>query len=155
MTAKYKDIWTPWGDVDAEDVRHMQSRVLMFQCSAKVPKLKDTEPCAGCMARWIREGAAAFDARPALQPVLLLAGPSQRGSDAVQQDCYEGLLGMSEIVGRARLPLAKAATLESEILALGAVHVQELAVEDWAALTAWANLLPFEQRRLLSSLPQQ
>ena len=38
--------------------------------------------------------------------------------------------GMSELVGRARLPLAKAAALESEILALGAVHVQELAVED-------------------------
>ena len=155
MTAKSKDLWTPWGDVDAEDVRHMQSRVLMFQCSAKVPKLKDTEPCAGCMARWIREGAAAFDARPALQPVLPLAGPSQSGSDAAQQDCYEGLLGMSEIVGRARLPLAKAAALESEILALGAVHVQELAVEDWTALTAWANLLPFEQRRLLASLPPQ
>ena len=62
---------------------------------------------------------------------------------------------MSELVSRARLPLAKATALESEILALGAVQVQELAVEDWTALTAWANLLPFEQRRLLSSLPQQ
>ena len=57
---------------------------------------------------------------------------------------------MAELVGRAQVPVRKAAALEEELLSQGAVHVQELTSDDWVALQSWASLLPFEQRRLLA-----
>jgi hypothetical protein len=59
---------------------------------------------------------------------------------------------MSQLVAVARLPVAKAFALEAEILDLGAVHINELMVEDWQNLAAWSKLGPFEQRRVLGVL---
>ena len=59
---------------------------------------------------------------------------------------------MCALVGRARIPIAKAAVLETEIRALGAVPAQELTVDDWRRLSAWNILLCFEKRQLLSNL---
>eukprot|EP00438_Fugacium_kawagutii_P004655 Skav200317 [mRNA] locus=scaffold414:308134:309065:- [translate_table: standard] len=57
MTAKAAALWEPMNGVDAEDIRHMKSRLLLFQCSATVQHMKDTVPCATCMCRWITQGA--------------------------------------------------------------------------------------------------
>ena len=62
------------------------------------------------------------------------------------------IIGMSAEVERARIPRDKAAALEAELCAQGAIHVQELTAADWKALSSWVALLPFEQRRLLASL---
>ena len=51
--------------------------------------------------------------------------------------------------------MAKAAALAAELVMLGAVHVQELTMGDWKGLTAWAGLLPLEQRRLLAQVSKQ
>eukprot|EP00435_Cladocopium_sp_Y103_P053431 s1435_g17.t1 len=41
----------------------------------------------------------------------------------------------------------------AELLSLGALDVSELSRTDWQSLSAFERLLPFEQRRLLASLP--
>ena len=117
-----------------------------FSASRKVPKLKDTVPCDRCMCSWIRDGAAAYDARAALQPPPFL--PSGVGQGTVQSK----LLGMEALVQRAKLPADKAAAMESEFVRAGAVHVQELVAEDWTRLDTWNSLLPFEQRRVMAAL---
>ena len=133
----------------------MQSRVLAFQCLAKVPELKDTVACAQCMARWVHDEAAASDARVSFQslPPTTAAGDRAVAVDgAGQSDGSARLLGMAALARLAKLPPAKEAALEAEVLGMGAVHAKELAVEDWTSLAAWSNLLPFERRRMLSTL---
>jgi len=70
VTAKEEGLWTATSRVMDKDVRPIQSRFEVFRCTAVVPKMKDVDPCPCHMARWIRDGAAAHDARAALQPVL-------------------------------------------------------------------------------------
>ena len=70
-------------------------------------------------------------------------------------DGVAGLLGMTELMRNAKVPVAKAAALAAELVMLGAVHVQELTMDDWKGLTAWAGLLPLEQRRLLAQVSKQ
>ena len=41
----------------------------------------------------------------------------------------------------------------AEVVALGAVHVQELSREDWSGLEAWAQLREMERRRVLRLVP--
>ena len=98
------------------------------------------------MCSWIRDGAAAYDARAALQPPPFL--PSGVGQGTLQSK----LLGMEALVQRAKLPADKAAAMESEFVRAGAVHVQELVAEDWTRLDTWNSLLPFEQRRVMAAL---
>ena len=84
-------------------------------------------------------------------PLLPVVGPSNADGD----DGVGGLLGMAELVRNAKVPVAKAAALAAELVMLGAVHVQELTQDDWKGLTAWAGLLPLEQRRLLAQVSKQ
>ena len=147
LTAKAESLWTPMPGVDAEDVRHMQSsRLLLFQSTAQVKHLKYTAPCARCMCSWIVDGAGQFDAKQALVP------PPPTHTETAPSDHAEQLPGMADLSARAKLPPGKAKALMEEILALGAVCLDELDVRDWQSLTSWAGLLPFEQRRLLSAL---
>ena len=53
FTAKTEGLWDHTSKVSAEDVRHIKNRVQEFLFTAVVPDLKDVEPCAPCMARWI------------------------------------------------------------------------------------------------------
>jgi hypothetical protein len=103
------------------------------------------------MCEWIVRSALAADAQQVLRtpllPVAVARGPPGHG----QEDA--ALVGMSALAKQAKLPLAKATSLQADLLALGAVHVQELTEADWTGLPAWATLLPFEQRRLLAALP--
>ena len=119
MTAKAAALWNPMDGVDAEDIRHMKSRLLVFHFSATVQHIRDTVPCPTCMCRWITEGAQEFDAAP------LLAQPLP------PSPTHEGLVaGLADLAQKASLPEAKAHSLSQEILHLGAVHVQELLVHD-------------------------
>jgi hypothetical protein len=159
-TAKAKGLWDAYGEVSEEDIRHMQSRFEQFLCHATLPSLKDTDPCAVHMCRWIRDGAAKFDAQQVLQPCLPILGhspPAPEGAPGSLQDAADAtvLLGMSDLVGGARLPVALAASMEAEVLALGAVHVKEMTLDDWKSLASWSRLRPLEQRRLLAHLRLQ
>ena len=103
-------------------------------------------PCARCMCSWIVDGARDFDAVQALRvPQLPLAG-------AERPQVPGKLEGMADMMAHAKLPQTKAEALAAEILALGALDTNELTVSDWKNLAAFHNLLPFEQRRLLSFL---
>ena len=61
MTAKEEGLWTPYGRVTAEDVKHMQSRVELFRCVQQVSGTRLTDSCAQRMCRWIVDGVAALD----------------------------------------------------------------------------------------------
>ena len=144
MTAKSEGLWVPYGSVSQEDVRHMQSRVHVFTATATVRQLQDTEPCKYCMCAWIRDAAAQHDAAqlarvlppPEVEPALEAAG----------------VVGLAELGVQARLPAEKMQRIDAELRSLGALHVAELAAEDWRRLQAWEELLPFEQRRLLAAV---
>ena len=145
MTAKPQGLWDLRGDITQEDVQHMQSRVNVFHCKAKVPKLRDTSGCHVCMCRWIRDGATARDAAPLAQPVLPLAPESNdqaSGNDTVQ--------GFEALSVDAQVPPAVASFFLRELRALGVVHVAEVTPGDWPQLQAWVMLRPYERRRLLS-----
>lgn len=147
VTAPEEDLWQPRGVVAAEDVRHMRNRFEEFVCRAAVKKLKDSDACAIHMCKWIMDGAAEADAREVLRaPVLLPLSDIAAGNGHGEG---QELVGMSDLVRVAKLPAATAAALENEIKALGAIHVRELAAEDWKALRSWALVKPFEQKRLL------
>ena len=141
----------PKGHVSSEDVSHMKSRVRVFRCTATVARLKDVDPCACCMGRWIRDAAAQHDAVLALQQqpfdatriALPIASPSSSGQRVV---------GMSLLMQQAQVPQDTAVTMESELLGLGAAHVRELTMADWTSVCAWTSLRPFEQRRLLNCI---
>ena len=138
MTAKAEGLWIPRGAVSQEDIRHMQSRVLMFSATATVPNLRDTVPCARCLSFWIRELAAQQDTRLVLQ-----APPSPSH--------YAVITGLAALAERAKLPAHTIDQIRAELEALGAIHIAELTAADWQSLSCWPILLPFEQRRLLAS----
>ena len=149
MTAKEKDLWKPYGEVSDEDVRHMQSRVRIFKCVGRLPSLKDTEPCVECMCRWLRDGAAAYDARgTADASAALPSGEPARSST----DATASVVGLADLVTRANLPQSAMEALRAELVSAGAVHVRELEVSDWQSLRAFVSLRVFEQRRLLANL---
>ena len=147
VTAPQEGLWDAWGEVTPEDVRHMRNRFEQFVCHAVIKSLKDSDACAVHMCQWIVDGAAEADAREVLQAVVPSAPGFARGSEHEEQ---QELLGLSALVETVKIPVATATALKDEILALGAVHVQELAGEEWRALNSWAMLKPLEQRRLLT-----
>ena len=96
------------------------------------------------MARWIvKWSAAAAPAVPAVAPVQLApaAAPS---NDAVT--------GFSDLMTAAKLTGAVFGSLLSDILALGAVDIVELCLQDWQALLSWKILRPLEMRRLANAV---
>ena len=53
FTAKSEGLWNPTHRVSAEDVRHLKNRVELFKFTSTIDALRDVEPCASCMSRWI------------------------------------------------------------------------------------------------------
>ena len=145
MTAKSEGLWVPYGGVSQEDVRHMQSRVHVFTATATICHLQDTEPCKQCMCAWIHDAAAQHDAAQVVR-VVAPPGALEPASEAV------GVAGLAALCVQARLPAQKMQRIDAELYSLGALRVTELAVEDWRRLQSWGELLPFEQRRLLSAV---
>ena len=140
LTAKEEDLWKPSGVVSAEDVRHMQSRVAVFRCTATVSKLKDTVPCHIHLAKWIEQESAAADAAGVLQ------SPLAELMSAVSQ-----VFGLSDLLDRSHLPPAACLAITDEVSGSGAVHVRELVAEDWHGLMSFTALKPLEKRRLLNA----
>ena len=58
--------------------------------------------------------------------------------------------GFAGAMAAAKLAGAVVDDLFSEVLAVGAVHVKELALSDWQALTSWPMLRPLGVRRLVA-----
>jgi len=148
FTAKEEGLWTPTGRVSAEDVTHMRNRVQEFRFSSIFEQgtLKDVKTCCSCMGRWIRDGAAARDAAGALRPLLPLALP-HAALPAVVGDGE--VRGFRALAAAAQVPQGAEQALLRDLLALGAVCVEELEPADWQGLPAWAALRPLEQRRLM------
>ena len=150
MTAKERDLWKTCGEVDEEDVRHMQSRLLVFRCKAAVAKLKDITPCAQCMCSWLCNACGRYDVRPLVH--LPIANVRKHGGEPEDDAGKFHVPGMLAFVEKARLPVASALHLQAQIVDLGALHVDELNVEDWRSLEGFASLRPLERRRILASL---
>lgn len=146
VTSPEEGLWDVWGEVTPEDVRHMRNRFEEFVCRAVVHKLKDSDACDVHMCQWIKNAAAEADAQEVLHAPVLPVATDQASKPRERQE----LVGLSGLVEAAQIPAQKAADLEAEILALGAVHVQELTAADWTGLKAWAALKVFEQKRLLA-----
>ena len=77
LTAPSEGLWDlPLGSViAAEDIRHIQSRLQVFRCEAKIPpeQMKAIEPCGSCWARWVLDSRAEVPPQPSssvLLPVL-------------------------------------------------------------------------------------
>ena len=85
------------------------------------------------LAKWICEGAAAYDARFAAMPLAL-------GADQAVQ-------GLQKLLAAAVLPEAVAGSLARDVAMTGAIHVRELTRQDWTLLPSWASLRAMEQRR--------
>jgi len=144
LTAKKQGLWDLRGDISEEDVRHMQSRVDVYECSAKVSQLQHTDACEVCMCKWICDGAAARDAAPVSQPAL--APPpgtsGQQGREVSDLDTF---------IAQAQVSAEVAAVLAQELRELGVVHVSEVGESDWPHFQAWRMMRPYEQRRVLSA----
>ena len=142
FTNKEEDLWRPTDRVRLEDVRHLQSRVHQFSCTAVFVPPGEGRPeipqCAHHLAKWVQLGADRFDAQSVLGARVL---PSQ---DAV--------VGLREVLSSAALPERVSTQLMIEIRALGAIHVNELRLEDWQGLPSWPNLRELEKRRVLRSI---
>ena len=144
FTNKHDDLWTPTKKVSPEDINHLKSRCRLFHCTSVFVPPGASRPeipqCAHHLAKWICEGAAAFDARASIGGRLVAALPAG------------GVEGLESLLSAAVLPAEVAHEVSLEVAASGALHVRELSREDWIGLSAWQRLRPMEQRRLLHAL---
>ena len=144
-TAKAKDLWKPFGGVSQEDVDHMKSRVVEFFLEVAVGKLKDVNPCAIHMSRWIRERCTSHDAHALVQAPL-------NDVALVQLPLVVAKVpGLDALLAAARLPDYVSRRFEEELLDLGAVSMSEVSPQDLAQLPLWPQLKVLEQRRLLKA----
>ena len=141
---KCEDLWTPHEKVGPEDIEHLKSRVRLFHCTSAFKKVGESKPeipqCAHHLAKWLCEGAVAFDARSVLARPQLGAGTSH------------GVQGLAALLSTASLPADIVSQLQEQVEALGALHVLELAAGDWATLPVWGSLLEMQKRRLCRAI---
>jgi len=149
FTNKQDGLWDPVPGVGPEDIRHMQSRVEMFNFThqfvrpGEVVRHSNTVPeCRRCFAKWIVEACAAFDAQQIVQvgPVLPVVD-------------HGHVEGVSLFLQRAKIPERLRVAISADVAALGAADVMELSQADWEDLPSWPLLKVFERRRILSFVP--
>ena len=67
LTAKSAGLWDAFGCVSAEDVRHMQSRVVQFDAYAELTaeqlRAPEVAPCKVSFAKWLVGASSAYAAR--------------------------------------------------------------------------------------------
>ena len=116
----------------------------MFECRAVFLQPGHSKPdipqCAHHLAKWLTEGAAAYDARSALAAARPRAGEAQ------------GVQGAVELIATVSLPEEVATLLLRELADTGAVDINELSREDWVSLPSWRMLRRMEQRRFWLAL---
>ena len=146
FTGKLEGLWEPTKKVSAEDVRHMLNRVKQFELTAVLAdgSLLDVTSCAPCMAAWIVQASAKFDAVGVLRPALAAPATGAAGAPSV--------IGFEDLMSAASVPRTQADALLADVLAIGAVSVAEVLPADWAKLKSWAALRPLEKRRLLQQI---
>jgi len=152
FTNKAAGLWKPTDAVSLEDIRHLQSRVELFHFGHRVvapgsrPRLGMIPQCRHHLAKWIREGAEAFDVAQGLLQIPAAA------SDAVGSATAD-IADLDQFLEAAKLPEHARQTIARDVAATGAVHVQELTRGDWEGLPSWASLKIMEQRRVLQLVP--
>lgn len=73
LTAPLADLWKEYPGVSPEDIRHMKSRVELYEALVPIEgPLREVPWCAESWCRWLVEGSAAFAARalPAQMPPI-------------------------------------------------------------------------------------
>ena len=123
----------------------MLSRVHMFHCTSVFVPPGEVRPeiaqCAHHLAKWLCEGATAFDARSVLG-VARVTG-------------HAGVVvGLDELVAASGLPEALIADFKQEVSATGALHVNEFCQDDRPRMQVWGRLREMERRRLLHAAMQ-
>ena len=147
FTAKEEGLWTATPKVPAEDIRHLRNRVEEYPFRSIVPELKEVVSCAPCMARWILKFS---DLSSAPGPAAVSVASAPAALPAMDFSCVSGFADLMEA---ARLTGPVVGELLSDVLALGAVDVKELRLDDWQRLPAWSKLRPMEVRRLVAAIP--
>ncbi len=142
FTAKSEGLWDPTGKVSAEDIQHIRNRVEEFHFTNIVTSLKDVESCAPCMARWITK----FSDEASALTVPLAPVASSSAPVAAPVSVH----GFADVMAAAKLAGAIVDALSLDVVATGAVHVDELALSDWQHLPSWNKLRPMEVRRLVA-----
>ena len=154
FTNKEEGLWRTTENVSAEDLRHLKSRVEMFRFThqlfpeGEAPPRGNVEQCRHHLAKWIVTAATAFDAAQGMLPLPAPAGYYP----CTQVDADESsspVADLEQFLKAAKLPVAAEAALAKDVVATGAVNVQELSKEDWEQLPSWVSLKPLERRRLL------
>jgi len=127
----------------------LKSRVEMFRFThqlfpeGEAPPRGNVEQCRHHLAKWIVTAAAAFDAAQGMLP--LPAPATQVNAD----ESSSPVADLEQFLKAAKLPVAAEAALAKDVVATGAVNVQERSKEDWEQLPSWLSLKPLERRRLL------
>ena len=124
----------------------MLNRVKQFELTPVLAdgSLLDVTSCAPCMAAWIVQASAKFDAVGVLRPALAAPATGAAGAPSV--------IGFEDLMSAASVPRTQADALLADVLAIGAVSVAEVLPPDWAQLKSWAALRPLEKRRLLQQI---
>ena len=157
FTNKLAGLWRTTANVSEEDLLHIKSRVELFHCSGEFKPaghgnvFNPVPMCRYHLAKWVRDGAATFDAAAALQPPLTVPVATAAASAAIG-DCEE-VTDLALFLETAKLPPQIVLSLTQQIVALGAVHVQELSRADWSQLPAWASMKELERCRVLKLVP--
>lgn len=113
--------------------------------------LKDIEPCAVHMSKWIVSESAASDVGGALRPMV----PAADDPDSAARSAagtLDQIAGYKEMSQTARIPDAASRALLVDLVELGAVDVKELTADDWQSLPSWGQLHMLEKRRVLQLL---
>ncbi len=102
------------------------------------------------MSKWIRDGAAAYDAMQGLQPP-----PAPTAEVHVNASVAGVVTDLGSFLNAAPLPALACEALAREVVASGAVHVTELTRQDWEQLDSWQLLKPLERPRVLKHVPPE
>lgn len=105
-------------------------RYFHFPLGLDARQVREVAPCGHCFAKWLLS--------------------VQTKALSIQPPKARELAGFHALVAAAKIDSHVAGMLLPEVIALGALHVQELEVEDWEALPSWESLRTLEKRRLLA-----
>jgi hypothetical protein len=143
ITTKSKGLWDSMGKVTKEDIRHMQSRVEQFRATVPIEEpLVEVVNCKEQFCKWLLVDAEAW----ANRSVPVAPAPPARA------DLQVVVGGFLPLLAELSIPLDQASAMQKEAAAIGAAHVAELSVDDWATLPTWLSLRPLQQRRVLGRI---
>ena len=127
-------------------IRGARQAQLGISVARHAQTLADVSYCREYFCAWLLQDSAAWAFRAAPQPLLPVShAPGVEARGGVVQ-------GFREFAARVAIPEPLAANLHDECVSLGAVHVDELTLDDWSSLPSWRQLRPLQQWRLTAAL---